>query len=265
LSAAWTSELDAANCAHVDQEVNEASVNTGLAFFTDRGYDLVMDNKPRVRISASILSADFARLGEQVLEAERAGVDSIHVDVMDGRFVPNITIGPLVVRALRRVTSLPLPTHLMIVEPERYIEDFVSAGSDGIFVHQETCPHLHRTIQLIKSLGAKAGVAVNPASPITLLDEVLEYLDMVLVMTVNPGFGGQAFIPSTLGKIRQLRTTLEKRGLEADIIVDGGINTDTARLVVEAGANVLGAGSAIFGTGDTVAEAVRRLRRSIED
>jgi ribulose-phosphate 3-epimerase len=223
-----------------------------------------MDNKQKVRISASILSADFARLGEHIREAELAGVDSIHVDVMDGRFVPNITIGPLVVRAVRHVTSLPLPTHLMIVEPERYIEDFVLAGSDSIFVHQETCPHLHRTIQQIKSLGAKAGVAINPASPIMLLDEILEYLDAVLVMTVNPGFGGQAFISSTLDKIRQLRATLEKRGLAVDIGVDGGINTETARLVVEAGANVLGAGSAVFGTGETVAEAVRKLRRSIE-
>jgi ribulose-phosphate 3-epimerase len=224
-----------------------------------------MDNRRSVKISASILSADFARLGEQVREAEMAGVDSIHIDVMDGRFVPNITVGPLVVRAVRRVTSLPLPTHLMIVEPERYVEDFVMAGSDAIFVHQETCPHLHRAIQQIKSLGAKAGVAINPASPITLLDEILEYVDAVLVMTVNPGFGGQAFIPSTLGKLRQLRTTLEERELTADIGVDGGINIETARLVVEAGANVLGAGSAIFETGETVAEAVRKLRRSIEN
>jgi len=224
-----------------------------------------MDNRRTVKISASILSADFARLGDQVREAEMAGVDSIHIDVMDGRFVPNITVGPLVVRAVRRVTSLPLPTHLMIVEPERYIEDFVMAGSDGIFVHQETCPHLHRTIQQIKSLGAKAGVAINPASPITLLDQILEYVDAVLVMTVNPGFGGQAFIPSTLGKLRQLRAILAERDLTADIGVDGGINTETARLVVEAGANVLGAGSAVFGTGETVAEAVRKLRRSIEN
>jgi ribulose-phosphate 3-epimerase len=224
-----------------------------------------MDNKRRVKIAASILSADFARLGEQVREAEKAGVDSRHIDVMDGRFVPNITIGPLVVRAVRRVTSLPLLTHLMIVEPERYIEDFVSAGSDGIFVHQETCPHLHRAIQQIKSLGAQSGVAINPASPISLLEDILEYLDAVLVMTVNPGFGGQAFIFSTLGKIRQLRTTLERRGLAADIVVDGGINIKTAPLVVKAGANVLGAGSAVFATGESVEEAVRRLRGSIED
>jgi ribulose-phosphate 3-epimerase len=224
-----------------------------------------MDNKREVKISASILAADLIRLGEQVHEAERAGVDSIHVDVMDGRFVPNISFGPVVVRALRPVTSLPLPTHLMIVEPERYVEDFVLAGSDGIIVHQETCPHLHRTIQQIKSLGVRAGVAVNPASSITLLDEVFEGLDMVLVMTVNPGFGGQAFIPSTLSKISQLRSTLERRGLAADIMVDGGINVETARLVVEAGANVLGAGSAVFGTGETVTEAVRKLRSSIED
>ncbi len=224
-----------------------------------------MDNKRRVQISASILAADLTRLGEQIRQAERAGVDSIHIDVMDGRFVPNISFGPVVVRTVRPVTSLPLTTHLMIVEPERYIEDFVSAGSDGVFVHRETCPHLHRTIQLIKSLGAKAGVAINPASPITLLDDILEDVDAVLVMTVNPGFGGQAFIPSTLGKISQLRRILDERGLVADIMVDGGINAETARWVVEAGANVLGAGSAVFGTGETVAKAVRKLRRSIED
>lgn len=222
-----------------------------------------MKSKPPVQVAPSILSADFSRLGDQVREAEMAGADYIHVDVMDGRFVPNITVGPLVVRALRRITSLPLPTHLMIVEPERYIADFVAAGSDWVLVHQETCPHLHRTIQQIRALGARAGVAINPATPAASLADILEEVDSVLVMTVNPGFGGQEFIRSTLKKIRQVRCMLDELGSAAALQVDGGIDQRTAPLVVEAGATVLVAGQAIFGTNETVAVAISRLRKSI--
>ncbi len=217
-----------------------------------------------IKIAPSILSADFARLGEQVAEAEAAGADYIHVDVMDGHFVPNITFGPLVVAAIRPVTELPLDVHLMIEEPERYIEQFAKAGADILTVHQEACPHLHRVIEGIKRLGVRAGVSLNPATPLNTLEEILPYVDLVLLMTVNPGFGGQEFIEEMLPKIERMRRMLDERGLKCELEVDGGINTDTAPKVVAAGADVLVAGEAIFGAEEGVAEAVRRIREASE-
>ncbi|MFL5734894.1 MAG: ribulose-phosphate 3-epimerase [Chloroflexia bacterium] len=215
----------------------------------------------KTQISPSILSADFARLGEEVREADAAGADRIQIDVMDGHFVPNITVGPLVVEALRPHTSLPLEAHLMIERPELYIPEFAEAGADFIIVHVETCPHLHRTVQQIHGEGKKAGVAINPATPLAAIEEILEYVKMVLVMTVNPGFGGQEFIHSMLPKVSRLRKMLDERGLgECDIEVDGGIHESTAALVVEAGANILVAGSAVYGAPDGVASAMERLR-----
>ncbi len=213
-------------------------------------------------IAPSILSADFARLGEQVKAAEAAGVDRLHVDVMDGHFVPNITIGPLVVRALRRVTDLRLDTHLMIEAPERYLEAFAQAGVSGLIVHVETCPHLHRTIQQIKELGIRAGVTLNPATPLVCLEEILPEVDIVLVMSVNPGFGGQSYIPSSTGRIARLRAMLDDIGSPAELEVDGGINPDTIAEAVEAGATVLVAGSAVFNGEGTVGENIRRLREA---
>ncbi len=200
-----------------------------------------------VRIAPSILSADFGRLAEEIKAITEAGADYVHVDVMDGRFVPNLTIGPLVVEAVKRATTLPLDVHLMIVEPEKYIDAFAKAGAGIITVHQETCPHLHRTLQQIRAAGAKPSVVVNPSTPLVTIEEVLGEVDQVLLMSVNPGFGGQAFIEATVDKVRRLRAMLDARGLtKVDIEVDGGINPQTAKRVVEAGANVLVAGNAVF-------------------
>jgi ribulose-phosphate 3-epimerase len=214
-----------------------------------------------VKVAPSILSADFGRLAEEVRAVEAAGADLIHVDVMDGRFVPNLTIGPLVVRAVRAATKLPLDVHLMIVEPERYVDEFARAGADSLSVHLEASPHLHRTVQHIKSLGKKASVALNPHSPLDGLDVVLPDLDMVLIMSVNPGFGGQRFIEAVVPKIEALRATVRRRGLPTDIEVDGGIAPETVARVVAAGANVLVAGSAVFGApGHDYRGAIQALR-----
>lgn len=216
------------------------------------------------KIAASILSADFARLGEQVQEATAAGADWIHVDVMDGHFVPNLTIGPLVLKALRPVTDLPLDVHLMIEQPERLIPAFAKAGADYITVHVETCPHLSRTIQQIKELGVKAGVTLNPGTPLTMLEEVLTEVDMVLIMSVNPGFGGQSYIPASSDKIARLRRMLDSRGLtEVEVEVDGGIKAFNAAQVVAAGASVLVLGSGIFNREASVAANIATLRSQI--
>ncbi|WP_217585649.1 ribulose-phosphate 3-epimerase [Lentibacillus saliphilus] len=203
-----------------------------------------------VKIAPSILSADFARLGEEIKEVEAGGAELIHVDVMDGHFVPNITIGPLIVDAIRPVTSLPLDVHLMIEQPDTYIPAFADAGASIITVHQEACPHLHRTIQLIKSKGVKAGVVLNPATPAEMIKDILPEVDMVLVMTVNPGFGGQAFIHSAITKIEQIAKWRKEKGLTFDIEVDGGVTSETAKLCTDAGANILVAGSAVFNKKD---------------
>jgi ribulose-phosphate 3-epimerase len=215
---------------------------------------------PRIELAPSILAADFARLGEQVAEAERAGADRIHVDVMDGHFVPNITIGPVVVRSLRPVTRLPLETHLMIADPDQYLEPFAEAGSDAFLVHWEGNNNLHRTVQRAKALGKRVGVVINPATPAEVLEEILPDVDQVLVMTVNPGFGRQHFIATTLPKIRRVREMIDRVKPGCDLEVDGGIDATTAPLVIEAGANVLVAGSAVFGATDGVAAAMKRLR-----
>jgi len=213
------------------------------------------------RIAPSILSADFAKLGEEIRAIEAAGADWVHVDVMDGRFVPNITIGPLVVEAVRRCTQLPLDVHLMIVEPERYVGDFVSAGAATVGVHVETCPHLHRTLHQIREAGARACVVLNPATPASAVEPVLGDVDQVLVMTVNPGFGGQSFIEGTLSKIETLRGWIDDRGLQVDLEVDGGISTRTIARAARAGADVFVAGTAVFGAADYKL-AIEALRRS---
>lgn len=214
-------------------------------------------------IVPSILSADFARLGEQVAAAQAGGADRIQVDVMDGRFVPNITMGPLAVEAVRRHTSMPIEAHLMIVEPERYVADFATAGADIIIVHQETSPHLHRTIQQIHQLGRKAGVALNPSTPPVAVEEVLRDVDLILCMTVNPGFGGQQFIETMLSKIERVRAMITQAGVTCDLEVDGGIAAATAPRVVRAGANVLVAGSSVYGHPQGVAAGIAALRQAI--
>lgn len=218
-----------------------------------------------IGIVPSILSADFSRLGEQVREAEAAGAQRIQIDVMDGHFVPNITMGPMIVEAVRRNTKLPLETHLMITNPQDYIENFARAGADVIIVHQEVCPHLHRVVQQIKAAGKQAGVALNPSTPGFMLQEMLTLIDLVLVMTVNPGFGGQEFIPETLPKIAFLRQQITQRGLRCDLEVDGGIHEATVAQAVRAGANLLVAGSAVYNERESVAQAIERLRRAMNE
>ncbi len=216
----------------------------------------------KVQIAPSILSADFGRLAAEVKAVEEAGADVIHVDVMDGHFVPNITLGPLIVKAIRPATTLPLDCHLMISDPDSYIEAFARAGADWITVHVEACTHLHRTIQAIKALRVKAGAVLNPATPLTTIDYVLEKLDLVLLMSVNPGFGGQGFIPSTLRKIRALREMMDSRGIDIPIEIDGGVNLGTIRDVVAAGADICVAGSAVYGTEDYAAT-IKALKAAV--
>jgi ribulose-phosphate 3-epimerase len=211
------------------------------------------------KIAPSILSADFSRLGDEVRAVEQAGADYIHVDVMDGHFVPNITIGPMIVKAVRGVTQLPLDVHLMISNPDQFIDDFARAGADMITVHPEAVNHLHRSLQIIKRAGAKPSVSLNPATPLQMIEYVLDDLNMVLLMTVNPGFGGQEFIPGVVPKIERLREMRDKKGLEMDIEVDGGINPETIHIASAAGANVFVAGSAIFGS-DDYAQTIRTMR-----
>ncbi|MFN5328804.1 MAG: ribulose-phosphate 3-epimerase [Planctomycetota bacterium] len=222
-----------------------------------------VDNKP-VRMAPSILAADFTRLGEQVREAEAAGADRIHVDVMDGHFVPNISMGPLVVEALRKITRLPLETHLMISNPDQYLEAFAKAGSTSLLVHVEGNNHLHRTIQSIRGLGLPAGVVLNPATPTWSIEEVIDMVDLVLVMTVNPGFGGQQYLPETEGKIRSLRRLLDQRDRFVELEVDGGITAASAPRAVAAGARVLVAGSSIFGHAGGIAAGLDALVNSVK-
>jgi ribulose-phosphate 3-epimerase len=219
---------------------------------------------PLVKLAPSILAADFTRLGDQVAEAEKAGADRIHVDVMDGHFVPNLSMGPPVVNSLRPITRLPLETHLMVTDPDRFLEEFVAAGSDSFLVHWEANWNLHRTIQRIKALGKRAGVVINPATPAEVLDDILQDVDLVLVMTVNPGFGSQHFIPTMLPKIRRVREMIERIRPGCDLELDGGIDAATAPLGVAAGANVLVAGTAVFGARDGVTAAMRRLQGSVQ-
>ena len=223
-----------------------------------------MANSSGIKIAPSILSADFSNLGEQVAEAAKGGADMVHIDVMDGQFVPAITLGPRMVDALRPWTDIPFDLHLMISEPGRFVADFASAGADVITVHAEACTHLHRTVHQIKELGKKAGVAINPGTPISAIEDILPDLDQVLVMTVNPGFGGQSFISSMTKKIERMRGVLDGSQLEANLEVDGGINLGTAKQTADAGADILVAGSAVYNDTTSVAEAIARLRESLE-
>ena len=214
-----------------------------------------------IKIAPSILSADFSRLGDEVRKAEEAGADIIHLDIMDGHFVPNLTFGPIIVKAIRDYTKLPFYVHLMVERPEDYIERVVEAGGDLVIVHVEACTHLQKILSMIRDLGARSGVALNPATPLTTIEYVLDDLDLILIMSVNPGFGGQEFIPSVLPKIRRARRRVVKRGLEMEIAVDGGVNVEIAPKVVEAGADVLVAGTAVFGKPD-LKKAIQELREA---
>ena len=220
-------------------------------------------NETKIKIAPSILSADFTRLGDQVAEADAAGADYIHIDVMDGHFVPNITVGPLIVDALRPRTKLPLDVHIMISEPERYVKDFCNAGADILTFHAEATPHVHRTIQHIKECGTKAGVSINPATSLAAIEEALPFADLILIMSVNPGFGGQSFIPEVLPKVERLRRMLDEGGHHAELEIDGGIKAATAPEAVRAGARVLVSGSAVFNDRESVADAISRLRNSV--
>ena len=223
-----------------------------------------MTSDRKIKLAPSILSADFSRLGEQVSEATQAGADYIHLDIMDGQFVPNLTFGPVVIGSLKSYTKLPLDAHLMIVEPDRHIQDFVKAGVDHITVHAEACIHLHSVLKQIKEGGCRAGVALNPTTPIVAIEEALPFLDIVLILTVNPGFGGQGLISEVLGKVQKLRKLATEKGYRIEIEVDGGVNADTAPSVVRAGADTLVAGSAVFNKLESVSTAVARLRNSLQ-
>jgi ribulose-phosphate 3-epimerase len=214
------------------------------------------------KIAPSILSADFAYLADEIAKVTEAGADMIHVDVMDGHFVPNFTIGPPIVKAIRKVTRLPLDVHLMMTNPDDYIHDFIKAGSNYITVHVETCPHLHRTIQSIKEEGVKAGVTLNPATPLSSVEEILGEVDLLLIMSVNPGFGGQEFIPSVLEKLRRARTMIDQRGAKVELEIDGGIKVENVAAIAQAGADILVSGSAIFQSKD-YKDTIQKMRRAI--
>jgi ribulose-phosphate 3-epimerase len=218
-----------------------------------------------IQVAASILAADFARLGEQVHEADQGGAGLIHIDVMDGRFVPNLTLGAVVIEAIRRSTQLPLDVHVMIVEPDHLLPDFATAGANRITVHVEACPNLHRTLQTIKALGCGAGVALNPHTPASALSEVMHMLDVIIVMSVNPGFGGQAFLPEVLPKVRQLRQMIKDSGRKIDLEIDGGVNTETAPICVQAGVNVLIAGSSVYNPKFSVKAGIDALKKAVEN